>query len=431
MSGSIKIYLWCFLIAFSLRLVLITATPTKNKAIDLVIYRATGQLVANSINPYDFNDNIELREQLRNNKDNFDEWVCSDQDHWNYYTNSNLPLASLFFGGIEYCFASSKAFRYTYAFSDSILAVLILAFVLKKWNYRLPDNSFFSKIPQSLKQNMPLFIGLSLGAFSPILLLWGTYIPEPKGTGILLILSAVYFSDSSNKKLSIIASPVLLGFSVAFIGLGVFISPLCIYNIYKNNEKWFRNIVLYCLVSFLACALCLVPFLPELLVMMLSRIRLAVQPLPEHGSMWSKIFIMLPDAWLIIKNVFILIFVGINIAGFLRKRFTVVLLSANLLFLFTIIFLMNGSMDRMNIALISLIVLLGYGQFFRTATILWFVWFSYGLFSFFYSYFRGIRQDFDGIFILTFTLIYFVFLIVMTFVKKSDYYETVSSHTST
>jgi hypothetical protein len=413
----------------SLRLILISITPFKNEDIDLQIYRDAGQLVANGVNPYDFNDNVELRKQLRTDKDNFNEWVCSDQEKWNYYANSNLPLASLFFGGIEYCFASPKSFRYTFAFFDSILAVLILAFVINKWQYRLPHNRIFNKLPPKLQHNFPLLIGLSLGALSPILFLWGTYMPEPKGMGLLLILSSIYFSDSSNKKLSMFVSPVLLGFSVAFIGLGIFIGPLCLYNIYKNDDKGYREIVFYCLISFLACAICFAPFLPELLKMMLSRMRFAVHTEPQHGSMWSELFKMLPNAWLLIKNVFIVIFVSINIIGFLRKRLNVTILSANLLYLFTIIYLMNGSMDRMNIALITLIILLGYSQFFRITTLLWLVYLPYGIFSFFYSYYLGIRQDFDGVFVFSFTVLYFAFLIVQTFAKKSSYYETISSYT--
>ena len=102
MSAKTKIYLWCFLVALSLRIVLIIISHNKIDEIDLKIYRDAGQLVANGVNPYDYNDNVELRQQLRTDKVNFDEYVSGDQDRWNYYANSNLPLATLFFGCIEY-----------------------------------------------------------------------------------------------------------------------------------------------------------------------------------------------------------------------------------------------------------------------------------------------------------------------------------------
>ena len=429
MSAKTKIYLWCFLVALSLRIVLIIISHNKIDEIDLKIYRDAGQLVANGVNPYDYNDNVELRQQLRTDKVNFDEYVSGDQDRWNYYANSNLPLATLFFGCIEYCFASPVAFRYFFAFFDSILAVVILAFVINKWKYYLPDNRIIKKLPPVFRNNFLLFIGLSLGAFSPLLLLWGTYIPEPKGTGLLLILSAIYFSDSTNIKLSMFVSPVLLGFSVAFIGLGIFIGPLCLYNIYRNNAYGFRKIIFYSFISFFAVALCLVPFLPELINMMLSRLGAAVNTEPQHGSMWSLIFKVVPARWLLIKNIFIALFVIINIIGFFRKRLNVAMLSANLLFLFACIYLMNGSIDRMNIAIITLFILLGVSQLSLITIILWIFYFVYGTISFFYSYFYGLRQDIEGVFVLSFTVLYFSLLLVQTFAKKSKNYETINSYT--
>ncbi|NOU18262.1 MAG: hypothetical protein HOO91_11970 [Bacteroidales bacterium] len=413
------------MIAMSFRLVMIFHSPRQNENIDLKIYRDAGQLVANGVNPYDSTDHVKLRQQLRTDKDNYDPWVCSTQDRWNYYAFSNLPLATLFFGGIEYCFASPLAFRYTFAFFDSLLAVLIFAFIINKWRYRIPKNRILNKLPIKLQQNLPLLIGLSLGALSPILLIWGTYISEPKGIGLLLILSAIYFSDSSNKTLGLFISPVLLGFSVAFVGMGVFIGPLCLYNIYKNNVNGFRKIIFYCLVSFLACIISIAPFLPELIQMMIRRIGLAVLDQPQHGSMWLGLFKVLPNSWTVIRNIFILMFVGINIIGFLRKRLDVVVVSANLLFLFTCIYLMNGSMDRMNIALVALIILLGYGQLFGITTILWLVYLLYALFSFFYSYYHNIRQDFDGTFMLFFSILYLIILVVQTF---SQHFKDETKH---
>lgn len=427
MNYNSKIYIWTFLIALSVRFLFIVCTPDKTRETDLHIYRDAGQLVVNGVNPYNFNDNINLRQQLRTDSDNFDEYVCSDQEKWDYYSSSNLPLATLLFGGIEYCFRSPNAYRYFFSFFDSLLAVVIMAFVINKWNYKIPDR-IRSLLPAKLQQHFPLLIGLSLGALSPVLFLWGTYIPEPKGTGLFLILSAIYFSTSSNRKLSMIVSPALLGFSVAFIGLGAFIAPLCLYYACNNNEQKIGSIALYIFISLLVCVLCLAPFLSELIEMMSRRMTLAVDDIPQHGSMWAVISKILPTTWLIIKKIFMVLFAGISIIGFLKKRLNVTVLSANLLFLFTSIYLMNGSMDRMNISIVTLIILLGFSNLFRMTTLLWFVYLVYGFFSCLYSYFLGLRQDFDGIFVLLFSILYFVLLIIQTFAKKSSYYETIGSY---
>jgi len=429
MSDRTKTYMWCFLLALSLRFILILLSHSKNEDIDLKIYRDTGQLVVNGVNPYDYADKVDIRQQLRTDKDNFNDWVCSDQDKWNYYASSNLPMASLFFGAIEYFFSSPKAYRYIFSFFDSLLSVIIVAFVINKWKFALPDNRFFRMIPPKIKQSLPLLVALSLGALSPVLFLWGTYVPEPKGTGLLLILSAIYFSCSENGKLNTFLSPVLLGFSVAFIGLGVFVAPLCLYYVYKNNNNDFRKILFYCFIALIACLICLLPFVPELFEMMLQRVRFAVQTEPHHGSMWCVLFKMFPNAWVMIKNIFILLFVSVNIIGFFMKRLDVAILSVNLLFLFDVIYLLNGSMDRMNIALLTLIIILGCSGLSCITSTLGIVYVIYGTFSFFCSYFYGLKESIDGIFVFAFTLLYFLMLVFQTFSKKNSRYETLSSNT--
>jgi hypothetical protein len=128
-----KIYLGTFLIALFVRVCIIYFTPQANKLTDLLIYRDTGQLVVNGINPYDYNDQKEYRNYLRTDSVAFNEYTSKDQDSWNYFAGSNLPLATLFFGGIEYFFPFSGAYRYIFAFFDSLLAVLVMAVVLNKW----------------------------------------------------------------------------------------------------------------------------------------------------------------------------------------------------------------------------------------------------------------------------------------------------------
>jgi hypothetical protein len=429
MSARSKIYLLCFLIALLIRLLSISLSRSKDHDIDLAIYRDAGQLVVNGINPYNFNDNVELRQKLRTDKDNFNEYVSSEQERWDYYANSNLPLATLFFGGVEYCFASPRAFRYVFAFFDSILAVMILAFVINKWKYNLPDNKFVKSLPEKFRTDLPIYLGFSLGAVSPILLLWGTFIPEPKGIGLLLILSSIYFSDSTNRKLSMLLSPVLLGFSVAFIGLGVFIAPLCLSNISKNNKNAFRNITIYCLISLISCAICLIPFMPELGIMMFNRMNGAINAEPYHGSMWTELFKLFPKSWLLFRAALIALFIGINIFGFLRKRLSILIISANLLYLFTCIYLLDGSLDRMNISIITLILLAGSSQVFYITNILWLFYFIYGIFSFFYSCFFGINQDLDGLFVFLFTILYIILVFVQSFTKKATTYEALNSNT--
>lgn len=409
------LYILCFTLAFLLRIIVINQSKGANEHIDLKIYRDAGQLVINGINPYDFSHNIELRNKLRLDKDNYDEWLASDQHRWDSFAASNLPLATLLFGAIEYVSQSPKSYRLVFAFLDSLLAVVIFAFVTKKWSF---TSSGTSRNKTSARY-VSWATGLLLGVFCPILLLWGAKIPEPKGTCILLILSAVYFSDSPKKVYSMFVSPLLLGFSVAFMGLGIFIVPACLVNIYIRNN--FKAVIAYSTIAFLACIAWLIPFMPSLLTMMAERSSISS---PQFGSMWLPVYNYAPSGWLTIKNIFSLIFIVINLIGLIRGRLNLIVLSASLIFFFTCIHLTSGSLDRMNIALLTSIILIGYAKFTRFAVLLSSLYLIYGAFILFLSFKGTVRQDFDGLFVLAFTVIYSAFLIIQSFGSHPTKSET-------
>jgi hypothetical protein len=408
-----KIYLGTFLLAFFVRSCLIFFTPEKNKLIDLLIYRDAGQLVVNGINPYDYGDQKELRHYMRLDSVSFNAYTSKDQDSWDYFAGSNLPMATLCFGLIEYFFASDLAYRFIFAFFDSLLAVLVLAIVVNKWK-RNSSSTINDETQKKLQYYFPLVIGLILGAISPILLLHGTVNAEHKGMGLLLILSAIYFSDNSQKIYSVFISPLLLGCSISFIGLGVFIVPICFYNVYKLNG--FRYLILYCFIALASCIIWLLPFFPELITMMKVRINQA-SITPGHGSMYVIFYKIMPlKVVVFLRNIVTLLFIGINIIGALKKRLNVAILSASLIFTFTCIYVVLGTMDRMNIALMTVIILLLYSKFYKMTILLVLLYFIHGSFTFFYAFItKHIRTEFDGYFILVFSLIYFIFLWNQTF----------------
>jgi hypothetical protein len=411
-----KIYLGTFLLAIFVRLCIIYFTPQANKLMDLSICRETGQLVINGINPYDYNDQKELRNYLRTDSVAFNEYTSRDQDSWNFQAGATLPMATLFFGGIEYFFPSYLAHRYICAFFDSLLAVLVLAIVLKKWKL-ISSSVINDQVSKKFQYYLPYIVGLSLAAISPVFLLHVTIIPEYKGVGLLLILSAFYFSDNSLKIYSILLSPLLLGFSISFIGLGIFIVPICFYNIYNNYS--FKYLILYGLIAFLSSIIWLVPFLPELITMMNSRMS-SVLNIPNHGSMYVIFYKMMSlESVRVLKNVLMFLFIGINIIGLINKRLNTAILSASLIYIFTCVYLVSGNLDRYNIAIIMVIIFLLYSRFYKMTFMLTLVYFLHGCFTILYTFItKHIRFDFDGYFILLFSLLYFIFLTYQTFKKK-------------
>ncbi len=416
-----KIYLGTFLLAIFVRSCIIYFTPQANKLMDLSIYREAGQLVVNGINPYDYNDQKELRNYLRTDSISYNEYTSRDQDSWNFQAGAALPMATLFFGGIEYYFTSYEAYRYIFAFFDSLLAVLVLAIVLKKWKlsaYSIINNEAQRKFQYFL----PYIIGLSLAAISPVFLLHVTVNPEYKGVGLLLILSTFYFSDNSLKIYSILLSPLLLGFSISFIGLGIFIVPICFYNIYTNYS--IKYLILYGFIAFVSSIIWLVPFLPELITMMNSRMN-SVSNIPNHGSMYVIFYKMMSlKCVLALKNVLTFLFIGISIIGLIKKRLNIAILSASLIYIFTCIYLVSGNLDRGNIAITMVIIILLYSRFYKMTFLLTLLYFIHGCFTFFYTFItQHIRFYFDGYFIVLFSLIYFIFLINQTFKNKKSINE--------
>jgi hypothetical protein len=106
-------------------------------------------------------------------------------------------------------------------------------------------------------------------------------------------------------------------------------------------------------------------------------------------------------------------------------------MSASLIYIFTCIFIIKGSMDRMNIAVITVIAFLLYSKFHRIAFLLTVIYVIHGIFTFSYGFItKHIRSDFDGYFILVFSIIYFLFLIIETFKKQNLLNETKHNYTS-
>jgi hypothetical protein len=338
-----------FVLSFGVRYIITVLTPERNSWIDLSIYIDGGQLIANGVNPYDFNDNPALRQSLRTDTIAFNPYVSESQDRWNFYSSGNLPLTLLYFGAIEKI-AHGDPFIYRLVFSlmDSFLSVLLTIFIFSYW-------------VSSKKYKFSLAIGL--GVLSPILLSAGTFLPEDKGVQILLMVGAIYFS----KEKKFFLATLFLGWSVAFKGLGVFIAPVCLYYYLgeiKRSEILtqvaLKRSILFTLAAMIFALQPFILYLSDIVGMMKLRlIQNLVSESPEHSSIWVYTRILFPDWWMDVKFLFSLLFISINVVGVLRGKLGVNIVTASLLIWFTIIAMFSGSIDRLNIAMLVGIVLLG------------------------------------------------------------------------
>jgi hypothetical protein len=409
-SNRKKIILFVFSLALIVRLLLILTNHTKNKFTDLNIYRETGQLVKNGINPYKYTEETEARNKLRLDTIAYDSYVSQTQDVWDYYTSSNLPMSSLHYGLIDKITNSNPvAFRIIFSFFDAVLSVIIILFLIKYW--------------QLTSTWLNLILVLGAAALSPTLLLWGSIVPEDKGLQTLLMLSAVWLA----KEKKLILSSILLGISVAYKGLGIFISPLCLFfimgqpeNIFRINSSQLKKGVIYTLLSLLFAALWFLPYMPEVFTMMHSRLTSNLNTEPSHGSIWTLVNKVFPKNWISIKNVLIIVICLIWSYTFIFRKLNIPAISLFLLILFVDIMLLQGSLDRMNIGIMVSTILFCFIDIKYCRILIWYTIIA-GWSLYIKSLITGMPNEIiDGLFTIGYLIIFSLYPIYYLYKTKSS-----------
>jgi hypothetical protein len=402
----VLISLVIFFLAFIPRYIIIKISEEFNKHTDLQLYINGGLLITNHINPYDFDDKKEVRKKLRLDSQLNEPWLMESEAKWNFYTSGNLPATLLYFAAIEY-FAKSNpvTYRIIFAIIDSILSVLVFIFIIQFWNIK----SYYLKIGSAIL----------LGALNPVLLYWGGLIPEDKGMQIVLMIASLLFAR--HKKIG--WSALFMGIAISFKGLGVFLLPLCLYYICSTprslKELWnqlnFLKILKYGVITTLTFGVFFVPFLPEVLVMMWTRLSSNLSGPPEHSSIWTIPFNLWPSNWMLIRTTFIIFFLSLVVYGSFKKRFDFEIVSTCLLIFFVDISLNMGSLDRMNMGFLVAILILGTASFSKETLLILSAYVVLGVIAFVvYSekfYLPGHIEDFDAIFSMSFVLLLTLLLV--------------------
>ena len=409
-SNKQKIVVFVFFLALIVRLLLILTNHTKNKFTDLNIYRETGQLVKSGINPYKYTEDLEIRNKLRLDTIAYDPSVSQTQESWDYYTSSNLPMSSLHYGLIDKITNSNPvAFRIIFSFFDSVLSVIVVLFLIKYWKLT------------STWLNLILVLGAA--ALSPTLLLWGSIVPEDKGLQTLFMLLAVWLAKDKKWTLS----SVLLGISVAYKGLGIFISPLCLFfimgqpeNIFRINSSQLKKGAIYTLLSLFFAAIWFLPYMPEVISMMLARLSSNLNVDPGHGSIWTSVYKSFPGNWVYIKSTLIIVISLIWSYTFLFKKLNIPAISLFLLVLFVDIMLLQGSLDRMNIGIMISMILFCFIDIKYCRILVW-----YTIIASWPLYIRSLingnpDETIDGLFTIGYLIIFTLYPIYYLYKTKSS-----------
>ncbi|MDF7818969.1 hypothetical protein P1X15_15235 [Runella sp. MFBS21] len=345
-----------FILSISLRVLIILGSPFTNRFVDLSMDQDMGQLLVNGINPYDFNDNVAMREQFRTDQRAYTPFTASEQQMWNYHAGSQLPLVELMMGWAESLSAGPYSYRLIFAWFDSLLCVYVLLTLLYLWQ---PTPK---KLGISRYVSPPILLyALGISVIAPIFLRSGTLVGSFKGSMTLFTLAAIFFSYSKDRSKQIYLSAFFLGFATSFMAISILAVPLILWNIYQSQRSLIANVpilISYAAVALFSCLFWFLPFYDTLLPMIQNRVQAGVT-VPIHGSMWRFLFTLTPEYWKTIQIIFSTAFVIINIIGFIRKKLSIEAITASTFIFFLHVVTTDGSMDRINISLMLSILLWG------------------------------------------------------------------------
>jgi hypothetical protein len=321
------------------RLLVISLTPQSADFPDTRIYQGTGQVVLAGVNPYDFDDQPQLREELRSRMaaDEADGGFAHTLDVWNYYVSGNLPASVALYTLFEYVAAGSRhTWRLLLILGDIAMFVGAL--------------SLFKTV-----RGEPLDPSSQIAAFflviaNPSLVVAGTAIPEDKQfqTALLMFGAAFLLSPRPTGTARGLAGGFLISVSVLFKFFGAFLLPMWLARAIKEWPKFALSTAAGALPPIAASFMA---FGPHFLSTMSDRaLRDSVMG-PEHVSPWVLLPFLGPY-YLAAKLAVTAAFCVFLLALLAKRRIDLLNGCAGFAVAFACIWLDKGSMNRVNIAMI-------------------------------------------------------------------------------
>jgi hypothetical protein len=320
------------------RIIVIHATPSNDDFIDLSIYCEVGELVVNGVDPYDVDARLDLRERLRLNDHGAAPYVKASKAGYDFYVTANLPASTLLYGLIEWLSGGSPhGWRFILISGDLAIA-LATFFFLRRVGVKL--------------DTVETQIAFALSAVCyPSLIQWGTVLAEDKQlqTALMIALAGLLVSPGRSPRLNAASIGILGCLSVMFKGLGVFLAPFALYYFWGRP----RREVFIAICAAAAVALPMILFFDfAFIVRMFNRAREGMTPLATSGSLHASPWSLIPYPWVFYARPIVsCALVGLTIAALVRGRIDLLNCSAAMSVVFVSLWLLGGSMDRMNVAM--------------------------------------------------------------------------------
>lgn len=323
-------------LTIGVRLLIISNSPSQNSNIDLGIYREVGQLVDRGVNPYDPNGNLALRDALRTDAIGSGKgYVTAERGRYDYYVGSNLPASTLLYGAAEKITADDPlSWRLVLLFGDVLIALSAIYFLSR------------SGAPMTRPN---LIAAGALVAIYPALLVWGGLIPQDKQfqTAAMFLLAGALVGAPPQQRFRHAVLVGLVGsVAVWFKAFGVVLAPVALKYFWPRYREIAASAAAFAASSLLFVAPFGMSFLDDMWARFVGAGGAGAQPI--HGSPWT----LVGAEWTSILRMPVTAMFAIGATYLLiRRKLDLLNYLAAILMAYICLWVVNGSMDRMNMTI--------------------------------------------------------------------------------
>lgn len=322
------------------RVFVILLTPGTADFPDTRLYQGMGDAVLAGVNPYDYSDDVPTRIALQTAADHElrDENWTDSLDEWNLVMSSNLPGVAVLCAGFEAIADDSRTvWRYLIILGDIAMFLGVL--------------SLLRELRGSIADRYVQLVATFLVVANTLLVLDGTAIPEVKQfqTALMLFGAAFLVSRRPLSTLRAVGGGVVLSLSVLFMFLGAFLLPLWAV---RAVREWPRLAVASAAGALIPLAGSFWLFGPGWLSTMAGRSGDEAEGQHGGATLWQLLHGVDPGLLAVLRFGSVAALVALLCLMLYRRRIDLLNWCCGLLVVFDCVYLMTGTMNRMNIAFI-------------------------------------------------------------------------------
>lgn len=319
------------------RVALIGASPQYANDFDIAIYQSAGKLALEGVNPYDFDDQPQVRERVRREMGSANAYIAETQERWDLYVASNLPASTILYALFE-SVAGGSRWIWRLLFISGDIAILLGTYALF---------TAFRGAPRKRWDQAAIF---AIACIYPSLIVSGTIFPEDKQyqTALMLFAAALLSKQGGTGKARDIVTGLTLSLSVLFKFFGVFLLPLFLVRYWKGGFSAFLRASIAGLIP---VALSFAAFGLHFVETMGARAENDSFSMPHHSSPWVLLAALGNSNVFDLRILFTIGLVAATMWLLARRRIDMLNACAALMVVFACVWLIGADINRMNMAM--------------------------------------------------------------------------------